>query len=274
LLEERARQAELERELEIAAEIQRFLLPERVELGPGWEVAAVCRPARHVGGDFYAEIAGPEPGTRALIYGDVAGKSVSGALLMMAAKEALHSLALGLRDPEDLLAAANLRIYELASRSFVSLGYLCPNRHGLRYTVAGQPAPIIRGRDGAARVVDLPSHRLPLGAMTRGRHQILDLPLAEGEVLLAFSDGVIEAHSPRGVQFGEERLIEAIESAPLGTNDPQQLVDAVLGALDRFTAGAEPYDDVTLLAVKRSRIDPAAELSPSHAVTGERETHA
>ena len=248
LLEERARQAELERELEIAAEIQRYLIPERVEIGEDWRVAAACRPARHVGGDFYAEIAGPEPGSRALVYGDVAGKSVPGALLMMAAKEALHSLALGESDPEELLAAANRRIYQLASRSFVALGYLCPNGNGLRYSLAGQPAPILRHRDGSASSLALPPHRLPLGAMTRGRHTVLEVPIADGEILLAFSDGVIEAHSPKGELFGDDRLLAAVAAAPA---QPQALVDSVLAALDRFTAGADAYDDVTLLAIAR-----------------------
>jgi serine phosphatase RsbU (regulator of sigma subunit) len=275
LLEERARQAELERELEIAAEIQRYLLPETVELGPGYRVAAVCKPARHVGGDFYAEIAGPDAasGARALVYGDVAGKSVSGALLMMAAKEALHSLALGQRDPEELLASANQRIYELASRSFVALGYLTPCAGGLRYSVAGQPAPIVCSADGSARSVPLPAHRLPLGAMTRGRHQLLEIALVPGEVLLAFSDGVIEAHSPNGELFGDERLLTALAEAARrcraqgAPGNPQTVLDTVLEALERFTAGAEPYDDVTLLAV--ARLGPPSEPSVLAPVTKE-----
>src|SRR5690606_30724629 len=89
LVEERTRQAELERELEIAASIQAQLLPTTMSIGDGWTVAAACRPARHVGGDFFAELPGPRPGQGALVFGDVAGKSVSGALMMMAAHEAL-----------------------------------------------------------------------------------------------------------------------------------------------------------------------------------------
>ena len=167
---------------------------------------------------------------------------------MMAAKEALHSLALGESDPEELLAAANRRIYQLASRSFVALGYLCPNGNGLRYSLAGQPAPILRHRDGSASSLALPPHRLPLGAMTRGRHTVLEVPIADGEILLAFSDGVIEAHSPKGELFGDDRLLAAVAAAPA---EPQALVDSVLAALDRFTAGADAYDDVTLLAIAR-----------------------
>jgi serine phosphatase RsbU (regulator of sigma subunit) len=258
LLVERAKQAELERELEIAAEIQRSLLPAQLSLGPDWEVVAACRPARHVGGDFYAELPGPDPGTPAILYGDVSGKSVAGALMMMAAKEALHALALAQRDPEELLALANRRLYELRDRSFVALGYFAAvaDGLGLRYALAGQPPPLKRAIDGQVSELPLPEHRLPLGAMTRGRHRLSCVTLAPGEVILAFSDGVIEAHSRRGEMFGEERLTQVLAASP---PQPRAVVDQVLAALDRFTDGHEPYDDITLIAIARRTVGGALE---------------
>lgn len=249
LLEERARQAELERELEIAAAIQLSLLPESIELAPGWRVAASCRPARHVGGDFFAVIAGPRPGERALVYGDVAGKSVPGALMMMAAKELLHSLALSHPEPDELFDLANRRIYELHQRGFVALGYLAPSADGgLRYLVAGQPRPLKRSRDGAVEPLPLAAHRLPVGALAGGGYRALETPLAPGELIVLYSDGVDEARSPAGEPFGEERLAQVIATAPA---DPDAVVGAVLTALEEFTRGREPYDDLTLLAVQR-----------------------
>jgi serine phosphatase RsbU (regulator of sigma subunit) len=250
LLEERAHQAELERELEIAAAIQASLLPKRVELGPDWRVAAVCRPARHVGGDFFAQLPGPNGAGHSLIYADVSGKSVSGALMMMAAKEALHALSLVHRDPEELVRWANLRLHEIGNRSFVALGYFtpCADGEGLRYLLAGQPPPLKRCRDGAVEELPLPGHRLPLGAMTRGRHRIQCAAMAEGDVVLAYSDGVVEAHSPDGEMFGDARLKAVLGKSPA---DPQEIVRRVLAALDSFTHRNEPYDDLTLLAVGR-----------------------
>jgi serine phosphatase RsbU (regulator of sigma subunit) len=249
LLEERARQAELERDLEIAAAIQLSLLPDRVELAPGWRVAASCRPARHVGGDFFAVIAGPAPGAKALVYGDVAGKSVPGALMMMAAKELLHSLALSHPDPDELFDLANRRIYELHQRGFVALGYLTPSANGgLRYLVAGQPRPLKRSRDGTVEPLPLAEHRLPVGALAVGGYRSLETPLAPGELVVLYSDGVDEARSPAGEPFGEERLARVIAGAAA---DPEAVVGAVLSALDEFTRGREPYDDLTLLAVQR-----------------------
>jgi serine phosphatase RsbU (regulator of sigma subunit) len=250
LLEERARQAELERELEIAAAIQTSLLPAQLRLAADWEVAAVCRPARHVGGDFFAELPGPNGGGAAIVYGDVSGKSVPGALMMMAAKEALHSLALSQRDPEELLLLANRRLHELGNRSFVALGYLACSQGGagLSYVLAGQPPPLHRSLAGAVTPLPLPDHRLPLGAMLRGRHRRMDVAMQPGEVVLAYSDGVVEAQAPDGEFFGEERLTAVLEAGPA---EPHELVQAVLAALDQFTRGHEPYDDLTLLAIAR-----------------------
>jgi len=250
LLEERARQAELEREMEIAAAIQASLLPARLRLAPDWDVAAVCRPARHVGGDFFAEIPGPNGGGSAIVYGDVSGKSVPGALMMMAAKEALHSLALAQRDPEELLHLANRRLHELGNRSFVALGYLACSRDGggLSYVLAGQPPPLHRSLLGRVSELPLPDHRLPLGAMLRGRHRRMEVSLDPGELVLAYSDGVVEAQAPGGEFFGEARLAAVLEASP---PQPQEVVDRVLAALDDFTRGHEPYDDLTLLAIAR-----------------------
>jgi serine phosphatase RsbU (regulator of sigma subunit) len=252
LLEERTQQAELERELEIAASVQETLLPESLSLGPGWEIAALCKPARHVGGDFFTELPARHNGGHAVVYGDVAGKSVSGALMMMAAHEVLHSLALTHRDPRDLLYLANRRLYSLSRgrKSFVALAYLAatPSGDGLEYFLAGQPQPLHRSRHGEVTELQLPHNRLPLGALEPVRYDVLHTPMAAGELLLGYSDGVVEAQSPDGELFGLDRLIEVVEEPHEG---PQHLIDAVARALDEFTLGTEPYDDVTLVAIRR-----------------------
>lgn len=263
LLEARARQAELERELEIASAIQAALLPRGLDLGPGWRVAAACRPARHVGGDFYASLPGPGDGRKALVYGDVSGKSVSGALMMMAASEVLHALALAHPEPEELFRLANRRLYDIAERSFVALGYFTPNGGDgrLRYLLAGQPQPLKRTLAGRIEELPLPEHRLPLGALAAGGHRGLEAELAPGELLLAYSDGVVEAQDPAGEPFGQDRL-EAVLRAAGG--EPQAVIDAVLAALDEFTRGEPAYDDVTLLAIGRPA---AAAAANPHAPT-------
>lgn len=255
LVTERTRQAELERELEIASSVQAELLPRTLQFGAGWKVAAHCRPARHVGGDFYTELPAGTNGHRAIAFGDVAGKSVAGALVMMAAHEALQSLALSHRDPETLFELANRRLYGLGTKkSFVALGWIAASEDGdgIDYVLAGQPQLLIRRRDG--RVEELPPspHRLPLGALLDGRYVARRARVEPGELILAYSDGVTEAHAPGGELFGEARLTAALARAH---GDPAESVELILEDVAAFTRGAEPYDDITLVAIARQAED-------------------
>jgi len=258
LLDERTRQAEFDRELKIAASIQSGLIPAALTSADGWDLAAVCRPAREIGGDFYTELPGPDGGQRALVYGDVSGKSISGALMMMAAHEVLHSLALTHRDPEELLRLANARLHALRRRerggrgaSFVALGYLAfaPGRGTLQYSLAGQPPPLIRRAAGGIETLKMPDHRVPLGALSFGGHKVLSTWMEPDDLLLAYSDGVVDAVSPEGEFFGEERLLRVLDECP---SEPAQAVNWVIEALEGFTRGHTPYDDVTLVAARRT----------------------
>ena len=135
-------------------------MPRQLAAAEGWSLAAVCQPAREVGGDFFAELPGGVNGEHAIVYGDVSGKSISGALMMMAAHEVLKSVALAHPEPEDLLRLANERLYSLRgsrregvyqASSFVALGYLGFKSGSVcvTYTLAGQPPPMVRRSAGA-----------------------------------------------------------------------------------------------------------------------------
>lgn len=250
LLDERTQKAELEREIEIAATIQAQLLPAELSFAEGWDVAAECRPARIVGGDFFAQLPTADDSHSAVIFGDVSGKSVAGALMMMAAHEALYALALTRPHPEELFALTNRRLYELGKRSFVALGYFAASLDGrrLRYLVAGQPPPLLRRQSG--EVVELPlcEHRIPIGAMPNGVYRQLEADIEPGDVVLGYSDGVTDARSPSGEFFGYDRLREVMIDSPA---DASQVVQNVLEAVRNFTHGGVQYDDVTLVAVGR-----------------------
>lgn len=254
LLEERTEQAELERELEIAASVQQQLLPPALSLGRDWEVAALCRPARHIGGDFYTGLPAGPNGGQAVVYGDVAGKSVSGALLMMAAHEVLHSLSLTHRDPAEILGLANQRLHSLSRerKSFVALAYLVASEtgDGLSYLLAGQPQPLLRTTDGGLRELALPENRLPLGALVPYSYQASQLAMEPGDLLLGYSDGVVEAQSPTGEPFGLDRLLTVLG---YGDPEPRAMIETIMTELDEFTRGTDPYDDITLVAIRRGR---------------------
>lgn len=255
LLEERTERIELERELEIAARIQADLHPGELRFAPGWRVSALCRPAKDIGGDFFTQLPG-EQGGNAVVFGDVSGKSVSGALMMMAAHEALHALAMTDPHPERLFDLTNRRLYQLGRRRFVALAYLATNGNGkLRYVVAGQPPLLLRRAGGDVVELPLPGHRIPIGALPVGSYEALESPVAPGEMVLGYSDGIPEAMNPSGEFFGMERLAESLAR---GGNDPARVVRAVRDAVDHFTAGAQQYDDLTLIAVSRDAPSPDA----------------
>jgi len=255
LLTERTRRAEFERELKIAATIQASMLPNEISAANGWQVAATCRPAREVGGDFYTELPGAEPGERALAYGDVSGKSISGALIMMAAHEVLNALALAHPEPVELLKLANERLStlrgftsSLQGGSFVALGYLGFGTQGsLRYSLAGQPPPLLHRSSGELIELSMPAHRVPLGALSFGGHSVLAQAMGPGDLLVAYSDGVVEAQSEDGEFFGEERLQQVVRRCP---RDPDHAIEAILDAIDEFSRGQIAYDDLTLVAAR------------------------
>jgi serine phosphatase RsbU (regulator of sigma subunit) len=150
-------------------------------------------------------------------------------------------------------ALANLRLHELATAaSWRSVTSRRVGRQRPAHLLAGQPPPLKLSADGSVCELEMPPHRLPLGAMTRGRHSLLCVPVAAGELVLAYSDGVVEARSPAGEMFGEERLRGVLAAGP---PVPEQVLGRVLGALDEFTQNTEPYDDLTLLAVSRRAVE-------------------
>ena len=135
--------------------------------------------------------------------------------------------------------------------SFVALGYLGfhPGEGVFSYTLAGQPPPMVRRQSGTVECLEMPNHRLPLGAMRVGGHKMMECVLDTGDLIVAYSDGVVEAQSPEGEFFGEDRLAEALAESPA---DPQEAVNFLVGEIEAFTCGHTPYDDVTLLAASWS----------------------
>ncbi|MFI5167272.1 MAG: SpoIIE family protein phosphatase [Thermoanaerobaculales bacterium] len=248
LLREHTHQAELEKELEIARRVQFSLIPLHLPAPPGWQVAARCVPARQVGGDFYDALGGVADGDVALVIGDVSGKSVAGAMLMVAAREVLQTAALGGASPESLMQVANQRLYTPQHRLFVALAYLLLQPGGAgRYALAGQPAPLCRRASGEVVELPAPEHRLPLGALRDVRWDVLPVRIQPGDLLLLYSDGVTDARNRAGESFGEERLCDVLARAD---GDAASVVEEVMHSVEKFTAGSEPYDDITLVAVR------------------------
>lgn len=245
-LREHARQRELEKELAIAREVQFSLIPERIVAPFPWRVAARCVPAYQVGGDFYDVLPFPQDTSQALVLGDVAGKSVAGAMLMVAAREALRAGAMVATSPGELLKETNRRLYRRQRRMVLALALLllCPGGH-VRYCLAGQPVPLLRRRNGTVEPLPLPQHRLPLGALAEGHWDELSVTLAPGDLILAYSDGLSDALEAADGS-GEERLSQLLATAP---GDAEAAVEHILGVAKRFSESGQGFDDVTVMAI-------------------------
>lgn len=246
-LAEHTRQMELEKELEIARQVQFSLIPERIEAPAPWRVAARCLPAYQVGGDFYDVLPSPQGDCQALVLGDVAGKSVAGAMLMVAAREALRAEAVMASDPARLLREVNRRLYRRERRMVLALTFLllCPGGE-LRYCLAGQPAPLVRRRDGSVEELPAPHGRLPLGALVEAQWDEVRVRLAPGELVLVYSDGLPDAQGGDGEGLGEVRLKELVAAAP---PEVEGAVAHVIGFVQEFSGGKKAFDDVTVMAV-------------------------
>ena len=188
-----------------------------------------------------------------MVYGDVAGKSVSGALVMMAAHEALHSLAMSHQDPEELFDLANKRLYRLGhKKSFVALAYLtlAADGTGVDYLLAGQPQPLLKGRNGDGGRATLA--RAPTAPGRADQRRLPHLPCRCGPGRP--DSGLLRRR--RGCPLTRRRELRHRETERCGgqrSGQAEILIDQVVDALREFIEGTDPYDDVTLVAIACDR---------------------
>jgi serine phosphatase RsbU (regulator of sigma subunit) len=250
LHDEMTRQAELKRDLEIARDIQTSLLPRSLPSLSGFSFLGGSLPARVVGGDFYDFISFDDR-QLGVVIGDVSGKSVPASLLMVASKEIVYSRALTTRDPGRLFQESNRRIYAIKRRMFVSLGYflLDPDAMSLRYSIGGQPLPmILSSGDGGPRFLDPPEHRLPLGALREVPYDTREIFLKRGDLLFFYTDGFTEAMDDEMNPYGEERLMESLAARREESLD--DIARGLLADIRVHVGGAEQYDDMTFLFMR------------------------
>ncbi len=240
-------QRRINEDLDTAREIQKQLLPTSTPWVPGVQIAAVCEPARYVGGDFYDFVRYGE-GQHAIAVGDVAGKSTSAALYGALAVGMLRELATHRRPrPSEVLSEMNARLRQLGiPNRFLAMTFAVFEAGSGTLTVAasGLPYPfLIRGRT----VRELEVRGIPLGLMP-ATYQEVAVRLHEGEALVFVTDGVAEAVNPEGLEFGNERLVGTLQRLAGGSS--REIADGLLDAVRRFSGSAEPSDDRTVVVVK------------------------
>jgi len=241
----------IEHELTIAHAIQQGFFPSRPPQLPGLQIQATCQPAREVGGDFYDVVSLPD-GRMVIALGDVSGKSISAALYMAVVRTALRMALRYSTSPDHCLSEINRRLAaDITDHSFVTcfLGVFDPVASRFLYASAGHHLGFVWRNGG-----HLPFHGrgVPLGMDPADFDRLLvcdEMALSPGDRLVLFTDGVIEALSPDGEEFGEIRIVRALAD----TETAQQSLHAVLSAVGRHVESAAPHDDLTLLVAQLSR---------------------
>jgi serine phosphatase RsbU (regulator of sigma subunit)/anti-sigma regulatory factor (Ser/Thr protein kinase) len=244
---EAARRERIENELRVAGIIQQTLLPKEVPLLPGWQLAAHWQPARSVGGDFYDFIY-LRDGRLMITIGDVTDKGVPAALVMASTRSILRSVADTTTSPGEMLRRANDVLFpDMPPKMFVTClcAVLDSSTGRMVYANAGHNPSQQRTAKG---VVELRARGMPLGLMPDMYYEEKETVLAEHDVLLLYSDGLVEAHNPTREMFGMKRLQTLMQDATAS----ESLLEALRDALFDFTgADWEQEDDVTLVVVQR-----------------------
>jgi serine phosphatase RsbU (regulator of sigma subunit) len=244
----------MEEDLEVARAIQLRFLPQKPPTVPGLDVAGISVPSREVGGDLfhYAELPG---GRLAVALGDVSGKSVPAALIMSNVISALRAETQHEAEIEKSLTRINrLLMEQIEPGRFVTLvyGIIDPDAGVMRYASAGHNPMLRVSANGD--LMWLREGGVPLGIDTDTAYASAQVPVAAGDVLVAYSDGVTEADGPERdgapAMFGDERLAEAVRS--LRGRSAGEIVAGVQAAVQRFSAGRAQADDITLVVVRRT----------------------
>ena len=250
LAQERLDRERVEQELKVARDIQQASLPKEVPTLKGWQFSPFYQPAREVGGDFY-DFHLLSEGRLGLVVGDATGKGVPAALVMSTTCGMLRLAAQSYSSsPGEMLQRVNEALVpSIPANMFVTCFYviLDPKSGSLTYANAGHDLPYLQ-RNGEAE--ELRARGMPLGLMPGMGYEEKQIVLQAGEAALLYSDGLVEAHDPKGEMFSFPRLRELV--AEHGAEE-RSLGEVLLKELYSFVGeGWEQEDDITLLTLRRS----------------------
>ena len=240
---------ELANEIQLAAEVQQGILPRSIPHVPGFEFAARMYPAKTVAGDYYGFIELPA-GEIAVVIADVSGKGVAAGLLMPSIEVALRMDAARFPSTSDLLQTFNNVVCEITSGlRFISLFYgkLCRQSHSLEYTNAGHNPPLVirAGTDPSP----LDKGGPVLGVLPDSHYESAKISLRQGDVLVLYTDGAVEAENPAGEQYSVERLSRTV-SLHLQQN-ASELIETIYTSVIEFRQTTTLADDLTLVLLKK-----------------------
>ncbi len=247
----------MKRDLEIAREIQTWLVPSFPPEVPGAEIAFASRPQNSVAGDYYdaffATTAGADGGKLTLVIADVAGKSIPAALLMATLQASLRTIAGEGASLADLVIRLNRYAcaHSLDGRRFTTavLAEYEPATRRLSYVNAGHNAPILRRANGDMEKLDIGG--VPLGIQSAAEYETSAKDLQPGDALIFFTDGVVEAFDESGAEFGNERWLAAIRTLPEVT--AAESLHFLMTRVDAFVGVTRQSDDITCMIFRAKR---------------------
>jgi hypothetical protein len=239
----------MKRDLEIAREIQSWLMPSEAPQVPGVDIAFASRPANTVAGDYYDAFF--RPNERLLIVvADVAGKSIPAALLTATLQASLRTLAALPGTLPELVGRVNCYACEqsLLGRRFTTafLAELEPATGELTYVNAGHNWPVLRHATGA--IERLEAGGLPLGINSAISYQFGSATLAAGDLLLIFTDGLVEAEGVGEREYGEERMLQVVQT--LHSGSAKEALERIMSSVDAFVGLTRQHDDITCLVLR------------------------
>ncbi|MGO9009914.1 MAG: PP2C family protein-serine/threonine phosphatase [Bryobacteraceae bacterium] len=247
----------LKRDLEIARDIQRMLLPEKPPALPGLDIAFATQAANTVAGDYYDAFLRPNTGDSRLllIVADVAGKGIPAGLLMAAVETGFHTLAADPVPLVELAARLNRAMCERSGggRHLITafIAELDNSTRTLIWVNAGHNPPLLRRSGGALERLE--AGGLPLGAFPVSRYESGRSELGPGDVLCIYTDGVIEALDQSGAEYGEDRLATLVGA--LGTTGAAASLSRIFESVNQFASGVPQYDDITCLVLRVAAAD-------------------
>ncbi len=249
-LEQLVEKERLEKEMEVARQIQMGILPASLPETPGCAFGACISPARSVGGDFY-DLIPLDDGSLAVMIGDVTDKGVPAAIFMAQVHALLRAEAGRSSSPGEVLVNANRHLLDMNAHGLfatVLYGVLEPDSGIFNYGRAGHELPLIRGQDGQ---VSLPALGVgqPVGILDDMQVDQGTIVIPPGGTLILYTDGVTDERSPQGERYGMERFVKAVKALP--AESAQVACDRIMQEVLEYLQGAPQDDDVTLVAVKR-----------------------
>lgn len=239
-------------DLKIARDVQRGFLPQQAPAIPGLSCDIFYKPAHSVGGDYY-DFLPLQNGRWGIAIGDVSGKGIGAALIMASLQASVRAQALQPHsDPAALIDYVNRLVHESSPAQFYAslfYGEYDPETRILTYVNAGQNPPIvIRCQGGQSTVFRLPPGSAPVGMWEDPGYNSYAFPLEHGDIVVACTDGIIEAENNEGELWDQQRL-EAVFSS-CGRQNPRQVIERIVNEVSLFADGAPQKDDMTLLVVR------------------------